>query len=187
KGDKNAHITFRRGFRAFFQDLEIAPVLCGSRDEAFKRFKVATQASPDVFNVLLVDSEEPLFLQNGPRDHLSLRDKWDLPKIGDEHYHLMVRMMEAWLIADVKALHDFYGQGFNANAIPKNTNVEDVEKAKIESALKAATRQTQKGEYHKTKHAPKLLELVDVSKVRKAAHHCDRLFITLMAKLGSAK
>jgi hypothetical protein len=95
----------------------------------------------------------------------------------------MVQTVEAWLVADVDAVSKFYGQGFNANTIPKNPNVEQISKEDLESTLKRATRNTPKGEYHKIKHGPKLLGQVDVSKVRKAAPHCDRLFVTLEGKM----
>ncbi len=36
-----------------------------------------------------------------------------------------------------------------------------------------------KGKYNKTRHAPKLLELLDVDKVRRASRSCDRLFTTI--------
>jgi len=94
--------------------------------------------------------------------------------------------MESWLIADIVALKKFYGQDFHENKIPDNQNVEDISKAKIDVSLRAATRNTQKGRYHKIHHGPKILELLDVQKVRKAAHHCDRLFTTLSEKIGEA-
>jgi hypothetical protein len=50
-------------------------------------------------------------------------------------------------------------------------------------SLKQATRQTQKGRYHKTQHAPRILESLDPTKVRRAAPNCDRLFRELLAKL----
>jgi len=93
----------------------------------------------------------------------------------------MVQAMEAWLIADIDTLKRFYGQGFKDNAIPKNRNVEMIEKDLLEPSLKAATRDTKsKGEYQKIQHASKLLEMLDVDKVRKASLECDRIFITLI-------
>ncbi len=59
--------------------------------------------------------------------------------------------------------------------------METIDKDSLEPSLKAATRNTTKGEYHKIKHASKLLELLDVDKVRQASPYCDRLFTTLTA------
>ena len=95
----------------------------------------------------------------------------------------MAQAMEAWLIADLDALADFYGQGFNPNSIPRVSDVETIEKALLESSLKAATRNTRKGKYHKSLHAPKLLAKLNEKSVRQKARHCDRLFTTLTAKI----
>jgi len=97
----------------------------------------------------------------------------------------MVQMMESWLIADTEALKMFYGQGFNANAIPRHANVEQIAKAQVESALEAATRTTQAGNYHKIRHGPQILGLVDVERVRRAATHCERLFATVMSRMNA--
>ena len=94
--------------------------------------------------------------------------------------------MEAWFIADLETLKKFYGQGFKENAIPKNANVETIAKDNLESTLKTATANTTKGEYHKIKHAYKLLELLDVDKVCQASPYCDRLFTTLTAKMAGS-
>lgn len=183
---KNTKALIRQGFRSFLKDLvQIARskqikwelILCGSRNNAFRNFKNALEDHPDAFNVLLVDSEASI--KKSPWEHLKSRDKWDLPGVDDIHCHLMVQAMEAWFIADIDTLRKFYGQGFRENSIPKNTNVEKIDKDSLEPSLKEATRKTSKGEYQKRQHASKLLELLDVTKVREAAPKCDRLFITL--------
>ncbi len=182
----------RRGFNGFLRELQENArvkrvhwniVACGSRSETFRDFQNALVSHPEAFNVLLVDSEEPLYLANGPREHLRQRDSWSPPQISDDNYHLMVRMMEAWLVADVEALAHYYGNGFNLNAIPKTPNVEQIDKATLEMALKHATNKTQKGEYHKVNDGFELLTRVDAAKVRKVASHCERLFQTLHDKL----
>jgi Domain of unknown function (DUF4276) len=122
-------------------------------------------------------------VNHGPKEHLKSRDGWNLPDISAEHYHLMVQMMEAWLVADRDALSRFYGQGFNASAIPRNPNVEQIGKQDLESALKEATRHTAKGEYHKIHHGPKILSQLNVARVRQAATHCSRLFMTLADRI----
>ena len=91
----------------------------------------------------------------------------------------MVQTMEAWFLADIDALRQYYGKKLQESAIPKNPNVEEIDKTRLESSLEAATRHTSKGQYHKTRHASKLLELLDVDKVRKASQYCDCFFTTL--------
>ncbi|MCC3405007.1 MAG: DUF4276 family protein [Microcoleus sp. PH2017_10_PVI_O_A] len=185
---KNTKQLLRQGFSSFFKELvQMARsnqikwnmIVCGSRNNAFRDFKNALADYPKAFIVLLVYSEAPVVKQS-PWEHLKSRDNWDSPGVDDTHCYLMVQAMEAWLIADIDTLKRFYGQGFKENAIPKNRNVEMIEKDLLEPSLKAATRDTKsKGEYQKIQHASKLLEMLDVDNVRKASSECDRIFTTL--------
>jgi hypothetical protein len=153
-------------------------VACGSRNDAFADFTIALRKYPAAINILVVDSEGPV--SSSPWNHLRTRDKWDQPDgVTDDHCHLMVQAMEAWLIADPETLEIFYGQGFNPKPIPKTSDVETIEKKRLDSALREATRRSAKGFYHKTLHAPQLLERISVNLVRKKARHCNRLFETL--------
>lgn len=65
-----------------------------------------------------------------------------------------------------------------------NPNVEEISKQDPVKGLKAATKDTTKGRYHKTKHAPALLELIEPALVRKAAPNCERLFKVVLDKLA---
>ena len=154
-------------------------VACGSANRTFENFRDALTDHPDAWNLLLVDAEEPVV--HHPWEHLRLRkqNRFQPPKIDASHCHLMVQMMEAWFIADPQLLREYYKQGFNDKVIPKASDVEQIGKEKIETSLKEATKNTTKGPYHKTRHAPDILRLLNVERVRKAAVHCDRLFRTL--------
>lgn len=156
-------------------------IACGPRNAAFDAFQIALRQHVQAFNILLIDAEGPV--SQTPLAHLQQRDGWPLPLIPDDHFHLMVQAMEAWVIADLDALARFYGQGFNPNPIPRQHDVEMVDKISLEQDLQLATRDTQKGEYHKIRHGPKILALIDVAKVRSRARHCERLFSFLMGKL----
>lgn len=147
---------------------------------ALDDFKAALRTHPDAFNVLLVDAEAPVTL--GPWKHLEQRDGWN-PAAADEQCHLMVHCTESWLIADPEALAEFYGQGFLLNALPKTPDVEAVPKQRVAAALERATKETQKGRYHKIRHGPDLLARLNPARVRQRAQHCDRLFVTLEALL----
>ncbi len=182
----------RRGFQAFFRELRQRArqrrvrwqvIACGSRNDAFDDFTKALRGHPEAFNILLVDSEGPV--SGNARKHVNARDNWNTRGLSDDQCHLMVQMMEAWLVADVEALRGFYGQGFRDNAIPGTRNVEAIDKQRLESALSRATRDTQKGEYHKIKHGATLLGRIDPAKVREKARHCERLFRTVERRLGS--
>jgi len=86
----------------------------------------------------------------------------------------MVQCMEAWIVSDPDALETFYKQNFKMDRLPKRPNLEDVPKADLYEKLKNATKDTQKGEYGKIKHASKLLLVIDPEEVAK---HCPRFRI----------
>jgi hypothetical protein len=183
---------FRRGMGAFLkpliesvreQRIRFELIVCGGRQTAYDDFKTALRLYPDAFNVLLVDAEAHITEAHAPWQHLKARDGWDALSCSNEQCFLMVQAMEAWLMADLDALKKFYGQGFNANVLPKNPQVELIAKDQLEPALIKASGKTQKGEYKKIGHGAKLLALIDRDKVRKASPHCDRLFTTLENKL----
>ena len=157
-------------------------VACGPRRAAFRAFQIALRRQPDAFNVLFVDSEAPVV--GPPWDHLGRGpDGWQNPGCSDDHCHLIVQAVEAWLVADPDALARYYGQGFRGNVLPRRKDVEAIPKAELIPALEQATRETSKGRYHKIRHCSKLLERLDPARVRSRASHCDRLFTTLEAKL----
>jgi hypothetical protein len=181
---KNTKLLIHQGFSKFFRELAHKAsskkitwkiILSGSRNNAFRDFKIALKTHPKAFNILLVDAEASVVNKKACQ-HLKNLDKWDFANLDDDQCQLMVQTMEAWLIADINALKKFYGQGFKEKSIPKNPNVEQIDKQQLEPSLKAATRKTSKGEYHKIQHASKLLALLNVDKVRAAAPHCDRIF-----------
>lgn len=183
---RDTRAALRFGFGEFFKSLREKArhknmrwniTVCGTRRFAFNAFCEALRSRSESFCILLVDSESSV--SQTPWEHLLKRDSWLNPGAGDEHCHLMVQTMETRLIADRQALERFYGQNFNTNRIPATEDVETIEKASLEPALKEATRRTQKGEYHKTRHGPKILEMLDYTGVCEKAHYCRRLFDTL--------
>ena len=68
----------------------------------------------------------------------------------------MVEMMESWFHADTDALQAFYGSGFNRNALKANPEVEKIPRKDLKDGLKAATKNSSKGDYYdrKTSHGP---------------------------------
>ena len=184
--DKNAALPLRKGFGAFLAELREAArarglrwgiFLSGSGAEALKDFQRACRLEPDRINVLLVDSEG--LVHTSPREHLRLEARWQIEQLEDQ-VHLMVQAMEAWIVADPVALGRYYGQGFRVSALPKAPDVETIAKDRLLEALAQAARDTQKGSYHKTRHAGALLERIDPAVVRRKAKHCERLFATLL-------
>lgn len=178
----------RRAFSKFFEKAGFKGrmprvVACGSRGSAYDDFCTAVKTTTDEeLPLLLVDSEAPVQPQHQQEDqfdpwgHLQARDDWSQPANTDgEQAHLMVQCMEAWFLADRQCLQDFFGNHFQANALPGNPNIEAIEKQQIFDALKKSTRHTQKGEYGKGSHSFKILEMVDPARVFKQSPWADRL------------
>ncbi|MEH2248020.1 DUF4276 family protein [Nostoc sp.] len=206
RSGKETTTGLRQGFIKFFQELydiageniKIFTVMCGSRRNAYEDFKTALESQPEAFNVLLIDAESPVDSTVTPWEHLINRTEdhpWILDALNfdDEQCHLMVQTMEAWFIADIDALREFYGEEFREDGIERlmaqYQNVEQISKETLYIQLKTATRHSKNGKYEKrTKrtHAPKLLALLNVAKVRQASPYCDRLFTTLAATMATS-
>lgn len=62
--------------------------------------------------------------------------------------------------------------------------MEEIGKKELLKALGSATHKTRKGKYHKTRHAPELLERIRPDVVRKRAPHCERLFDVVGKLIG---
>jgi len=186
-GNSESRQALRKGLMVFLKELvsladrhgvKVRPIFCGSKHSAYEDFKKGLADHPRAFNVLLVDSDGSV--SQPPWAHLNLASLGT----GDVHCHLMVQAMEAWFVADRAKLKDFYGRGFNDKQIPKDTDVERIEKPMLKSCLNKATRRTRQKRYSETDHAPKLLALIDAATVRRASRHCDRLFTTLAQQMG---
>ena len=83
--------------------------------------------------------------------------------------------MASWFLADTKALAAYYGKDFTPSSLPRNPKVEQISRDDVMTGLKAATKSTSKGAYHKTRHAPHILAKLDLQSVRDAAPNCRRL------------
>jgi hypothetical protein len=191
-GDANSKARLRIAFGRFFGALQDAArekrmgwrvIACGSRSDTFTNFRIDLPKHPDALMLLLVDAEGPLV--GSPGEHI-LREgaARDLAGLSNEQVHLMVEAMEAWIAADAAALKRYYGQGFQSSALPRARNIETVAKQQLFTALETATRGTQKSRYHKTHHAPELIETLAPATVRARAPHCDRLFVMLESSLA---
>lgn len=182
--DGNSKTSCRKAFRMFFEKIvprgSFQVIASGDRNTAFKNFCTALRQYPRDYVILLVDSEEAM--KAGPWQHLSARigDGWTRPEqANDDNAHLMVQVMEAWFLADQQVLADYYGQKFSSSSLPPQPNIELIPKLTVYSTLRNATKKTQKGEYHKTRHGFELIERIDPNLVRTASHHANRLFVVL--------
>ena len=186
--------AIRQGMDAFLRPIKDAArrkalhwtlVACGSRGEAYRLFKRAVRdGEGDETQVLLVDSEASVATL--PRAHLRQQDGWDLGFASDATVHLMVQVMETWIVADPDALARYYGRRFNRAKLPPRPNLEEEPKVQIEERLRDATKRTSKGSYHKIKHARELLTAIDPAQVHTRCRNCKRLFKELERIIAAA-
>jgi hypothetical protein len=176
----------RKAFRIFFEKVlprgSFQVIASGDRAAAFKDFSSALRKHRGDYIVLLVDSEEAVAALGHPWQHLNTRvgDNLHRPNgAQSDQAHLMVQAMESWFLADQQALADYYGPGFLRNSLPGQPDIEQIAKEEVFRVLRHASRHTQKGEYHKTRHGFELLEEIDPHRVRRASGHADRLFVVL--------
>ncbi|MBI4318026.1 MAG: DUF4276 family protein [Chloroflexi bacterium] len=183
---KRQKAILRLGFQKFLEPLRDAArerrltwdvIMFGGRGAAYDDYRTALRKHPEVLNLLLVDAEGAV--TKHPWQHLWARDGWADPGVGDDCCHLMVQMVEAWLIADPKALEEYYGQRFQRRSLPTNADVEAIPKDRLLAVLEAASQHTRKGRYRKILHCADLLARVSTRRVRRRAAHCERLFCTV--------
>ena len=178
---KDLRTRCREGFHNFLSSA-VAPgrspkiVACGSRYDAFDRFKTAMSQASSGECLLLVDSEDVVRSQE-VWEHVRCRpgDNWVRPDgARAEDLHFMAVCMESWLVADTESLSVFYRDHFHASRLPQTDNLETVDKATVLQALRSATRETTKGEYAKGKVSFAALGALDIDTVRKRMSYCER-------------
>lgn len=197
-GDKEGKARLRQAFSTFLGELHTEArrrgvrwqtVLCGSRTQTYEDFLLALRTHPDAMNLLLVDAERPV--TGSARDHLQAAapdgDGWKLDSASDEQIYLMAQLMESWFVAEPAVLSALYGKGFAASSLPRTRNVEAIEKDAVTDGLHRATKNTQKGAYHKMRHSPLILERLHAEVVSTRAPHCARLLQKIRDELGISK
>jgi hypothetical protein len=194
--DEHTQIKLRRGLSMFFQPLVQKArdrkirwrlIAGGSNQETFKRFNRACKQAQGEFLMLLVDSDGPLPEGAAIWTYLNKTFGWSAPDLTDDHAHLFVQAMEAWLVSDPEALRAYYGPDFNAKPIPNTNEPEKIPKDRLVPALEQATRSTSKGKYHKIQHAGDLLARLNPDIVRQNAASCNRLWTTIEQLIDPAR
>lgn len=195
KKNKTSNISLREGFSVFFdvlrekareRKIKFDIILCGSSAETFRDFQFGVRSHPNSFVTFLIDSDDELDNQDTPKSFLQKQTKsknWEWRNVEDEQCHLMIQIMESWLIADIETLKNYYGKDFHANSIPKNKNIEKVPKLDVENSLAKATKDTKKGVYHKVKHGAELLTKVNKEIIKLKSKHCQLIFDTIKEKI----
>jgi hypothetical protein len=182
-GDSKAlHSRCREGFRKLLERSGCGTrmpriVACGGRAKAFDAF-CAGPRDAGVDAILLVDSEAPVAGED-PWQHVRQRggDGWERPACATaEQLHLMVEIMETWLLADRSELASFFGPGFRDTALPGDRNVERIPKRDVLEGIRDASRDSRKGEYRKGDHSFQLLARVDPAKLSRVSPWARRFF-----------
>ena len=189
-------IPFRQGMSDFLKPvidevrkrrIKWRVIPCGGRKAAFDAFMDAVEKEPDVHNILLVDSEDPVPITISPWTHLKKRpgDAWEKPSgIDDSRCQLMVVCMEAWFLADRAGLKKHFGGNFDERKLPPENQAESRTKDAINTALRQATRNTSATKYRKIRDGAKLLSKVNPAAIRQHCQWCDRLFTALETVIG---
>lgn len=170
------------GFRRFFDSLYQAGIqvkLSTGGANAVEDFVSGVRKFPDAVNILLIDADGPHSTATVQEVRRRINRYAPGVQIADDRLHFMVQVMESWFLADRTTLQAYYGPGFAENRLPANRQVEQILKDDVINGLIAATRDTGKGRYHKTRHAPALLALLNPAQVRAAAPACAKLFTAL--------
>lgn len=192
----------RRGFqklldKAGFGGRLPRVVACGSRNDAFRDFKIAlrerVERKDDEYPILLVDSEDLLaeadrtdINPSGAWRHLSRRDDWTRPSgAEDDQAQLMVTTMETWLLADRQTLIAYF-PAMSASALPPDADLESRRKKEVSAALRNATQSSSKGPYHKGNHSFDLLGRIVPEELKSRLPHFRRFVETLKARLPPA-
>lgn len=159
-------------------------IAAGSRNEAYNSFCAALKNFEDNYIIVLVDSEDAVKPDNTVWQHVLQRDKWTQPTgTSNEQAHLMVRSMECWFLADKPALEAYFGKDFNANALPKNANIEEIDRHVAATGIDNAAKNTAKKGYHKSRDGFKLIGRIDGNKVCSVSCHAREFFRVLKIKL----
>ncbi len=175
----------KEGFRRFLDELykEAGRRRCrldliATRGTPVEDYRTALRTHPEAWNILLLDSDGPFVTFDEVCQRKQLRQ---LPSQDSTFW--MVQTMESWFLADTDALSQYYGRDFDVDALKGSAKVEEIHKADAYNKLGRATRETKKGGYQNTRHAPELLASINPGKVRAAAPNCDRLFREVLARL----
>jgi Domain of unknown function (DUF4276) len=190
---KTLRTACRRGFSEFLSKAGLKGrmpriVACGGRKQAYDDFCIALRQSHHVA-MLLVDSEDAVTVSS-PWAHLLQRpaDAWPTPPDAeDDQCHLMVQCMESWFLADRSALRTFFGQGYDASALPSESNpIETISKPAVYQALAKATKGCKTKEpYGKGEHSFLLVALINPTNVTAASPWATRFVAVLKKTMGA--
>jgi hypothetical protein len=143
---KELHTRCQKAFHELLKSCGFAKrmpklVACGSRFEAYDRFRTAQQKGRLGDLVFLwIDSEDPMADIAATWTHLKERDNWVKPQgATDDQVLMMTTCMETWIVADRQTLREHYGQHLRDSGLPTIANLELRTRDFVQEALKTAT------------------------------------------------
>lgn len=186
---KDLDSRFREAWSKFFKAAGLSgqmprPIRGKGRLNTHDLFVTAFQTRKnDELPLLLLDSEDALAEGHGIWQHLKTRDGLDKPdQASEEHAHLMVRVMETWLLSDPGALGKYYGSKFKSGKIPAWPDMEAIDKQRIFDTLEQATADCGEKKYAKGKISFELLGTINPKKVADKCPHAKRFLDFLAVK-----
>ena len=179
------HSKLRAGFHSLFgphverarqRRMRFNLIAGGSRAETIKDFVRSCRSHPSDVNVLVIDSERPVSDTASAIRSLRAESFWDGGvSCDDDQINLMVRAMEAWIIADPEALRKHFGPNFNVNVLPSPQNAESVAPRDMVAAIGKGLPSSRRRRYDKVADGARLLKLIDAVKVGRHCRHFKRL------------
>ena len=151
----------------------------GPNAETVKDFLRSCRQNPSDLNVLLVDSEGPAPSAAAAIQGLRSRNYWDAnAAVDDGQINFMVQAMEAWFIADRRALTSHFGNRFSADGLPSPRNAESMPVEQLTDSINQALRAVggrRRRKYDKARDGARLLESLDETAVRRNCPSFGRL------------
>jgi len=191
---KDLDSRFREAWSKFFKAAGLegrmpSPVRGKGRVHTFDLFCTAIQhLRPNEMALLLLDSEDAVAANQTIWQHLKIRDNMDKPRQAtDNHAHLMVQVMETWLLADPDTLRAYFGSDFKPNKIPAWPDLEAMSKQHIFDTLASATAACSDKRYAKGKISFEILGKIDPEKVKQKCSSAKRFLDFLEVTMQAAK
>ena len=144
----------------------------GPRYETVKDFLDSCRHNPSALNILLIDSESAVSDVRRSIRALRRHSVWDADvHCEDAQVNFMVQAMEAWFVADRRALASHFGNRYNANALPSPQSAESIAPANLVAAIQRGLprRGRRRRSYDKVSDGAALLGLIDHATV---SRHC---------------
>jgi hypothetical protein len=186
---KHLEIVFQRAWTKFFQAAGLQGCMPRSirgkgRKNTHDLFCTAFKnRQPSEAVLLLLDSETPVQEGDSVWQHLKKRDQMEPPAgADDQNAYLMAQVMEMWLLADPKALQNYFGSKFKTNKIPDWRDLEAQPKQAVFDALDNATAECEK-QYAKGKISFDALSGISPKLVAEKCPHAKRLLDFLAKQL----